>query len=355
MGEVFDLFVPGRLCLLGEHTDWMAPHSSLSNAQIPNGFCILVCTNEGIYTRTKKVRTEEISDEISGNVQCVHADYQHIGVLTFTTSINGSTCSNSVMLDQEQLQVLAKEKGSYLSYVYGTAASVLTHPRVKQLAEKGVGINIDNYLTTLMMKKGLSSSAAICVTVVRCFNLVYELDLSINDIIDYAFNGERLTHSLCGKMDFVVAIGKGLAVFEFNASTLEIHILDSCPSPLHFVIADLNSSKDTISILASLQKCFPTPTSLEEYRLHEYQQRNTKVALDCIQAIEEGNVEQIGKLMNIAQNNFDRATFDINPVDLISPRLHDCLSNMELQRISVGYRVQLSRSPTVLFTRFLFI
>jgi galactokinase len=94
------------------------------------------------------------------------------------------------------------------------------------MVNKGVGIDIDNYLTTLMMKKGLSryslthllthspnhllthslSSAAICVTVVRCFNLVYDLELSINEIIDYAFNGERLTHSLCGKMDFVVGI-----------------------------------------------------------------------------------------------------------------------------------------------------
>ncbi len=333
MSDFFEVFVPGRLCLLGEHTDWMAPHFSSSNSQIPNGFCILVCTNEGIYTRTKKVKREELSTEI----QCINADKQQLGMLTFNTSIKGNACNTSLLLVQEQLQILAKEKGSYLSYVYGTAASILTHPKVKRMVNEGFGIHIDNYLTTLMMKKGLSSSAAICVTIVRCFNLVYELDLSINEIIDYAFNGERLTHSLCGKMDFVVAIGKGLAVFEFNASTLEIHILQSCPSPLYFVIADLNSSKDTISILNSLQNCFPTPTSIEQYRLHEYHQRNTKVALDCIQAIEEGDVEQVGKLMNIAQTNFDRAVFEINPVDLTSPRLHDCLSNIELQRISVGY------------------
>ena len=126
-------------------------------------------------------------------------------------------------------------------------------------------------------------------------------------------------------------------MFEFNAQTLEVHILQAYPSPLYFVIADLNSSKDTISILSSLQQCFPTPTSQEQYRLHEYHQRNTQVALDCIRAIEEGDVVEVGKLMVKAQSNFDRAVFDINPVDLASPRLHECLSNTELQRLSVGY------------------
>ena len=34
----------------------------------------------------------------------------------------------------------------------------------------GHGININNYRTTLPVKKGLSSSAAICVLVARAFN-----------------------------------------------------------------------------------------------------------------------------------------------------------------------------------------
>lgn len=204
-GEMFEVFVPGRLCVIGEHTDWMAPHYSKENKQIANGFCILVCTNEGIFARTQQVTKERAAYAVD-SIQGATADNQHIGVLTFKTFIKGNACNASVVLDQGYLQLLAKEKGSYLSYVYGTAASVLTHPKVSSLVNKGVGIDIDNHLTTLMMKKGLSSSAAICVTVVRCFNLVYDLDLSINEIIDYAFNGERLTHSLCGKMDFVVGI-----------------------------------------------------------------------------------------------------------------------------------------------------
>lgn len=44
------------------------------------------------------------------------------------------------------------------------------------------GVTIDNYLTTLPLKKGLSSSAAVCVLVVRAFCLAYGLELSVPQV-----------------------------------------------------------------------------------------------------------------------------------------------------------------------------
>lgn len=44
------------------------------------------------------------------------------------------------------------------------------------------GVTVDNYLTTLPMKKGLSSSAAVCVLVVRALCLVYGLELSVPQV-----------------------------------------------------------------------------------------------------------------------------------------------------------------------------
>ena len=55
------------------------------------------------------------------------------------------------------------EKGSFFSYAAGVAYQILTNYRVQ-------GLEIDNYLTDLPVKKGLSSSAAICVLVARAFN-----------------------------------------------------------------------------------------------------------------------------------------------------------------------------------------
>lgn len=50
------------------------------------------------------------------------------------------------------------EAGGFWAYAAGTAHKVATEHEIG-------GIQLDNYLTTLPLKKGLSSSAAICVMV----------------------------------------------------------------------------------------------------------------------------------------------------------------------------------------------
>jgi hypothetical protein len=49
--------------------------------------------------------------------------------------------------------------------------------------------------TTLPLKKGLSSSAALCVLVARAFSRAYALRLTTRGEMQYAFEGERLTPS----------------------------------------------------------------------------------------------------------------------------------------------------------------
>jgi hypothetical protein len=42
------LFVPGRICLLGEHSDWAGGYRRI-NAEIEKGYAIICGTNQGIY------------------------------------------------------------------------------------------------------------------------------------------------------------------------------------------------------------------------------------------------------------------------------------------------------------------
>lgn len=42
--ESVELFVPGRLCVLGEHSDWMADYP-----EVGRGATLVCCTNEGIF------------------------------------------------------------------------------------------------------------------------------------------------------------------------------------------------------------------------------------------------------------------------------------------------------------------
>jgi galactokinase len=129
-----------------------------------------VCaTNHGLYARVKPVSEAELH-------------YTHFkGELESTRTWR---------LDVHELETLARE-GSFFSYVAGTAAVVVQHP--KYLARKidrnaqTHGLSICNYKTTLPMKKGLSSSAAVCVLVATAFDTVFELGFTQEELMEIAY------------------------------------------------------------------------------------------------------------------------------------------------------------------------
>ena len=49
-----EIFVPGRLCLLGEHSDWAATFRR-QNSSIEKGYAIIFPTNQGNYAKIKKI------------------------------------------------------------------------------------------------------------------------------------------------------------------------------------------------------------------------------------------------------------------------------------------------------------
>eukprot|EP00906_Rhabdomonas_costata_P010794 RCo015173 len=48
--DFIELFVPGRICLIGEHSDW-AGHYRRFNASVEKGYCIVAGTNQGLFAR----------------------------------------------------------------------------------------------------------------------------------------------------------------------------------------------------------------------------------------------------------------------------------------------------------------
>ena len=47
-----DLFVPGRICLFGEHSDWAGGYRRI-NAAIEPGLALITGTNQGLYASVK--------------------------------------------------------------------------------------------------------------------------------------------------------------------------------------------------------------------------------------------------------------------------------------------------------------
>lgn len=135
---------------------------------------------------------------------------------------------------------------------------MLTHYRVR-------GLIIDNYLTDLPIKKGLSSSAAICVLIARAFNRLYDLKVTIRDEMECAYFGEITTPSRCGRMDQGCAFGSRPILMTFDGERIDVTEV-KVKRDLYYVIVDLCAGKDTKEILSKLNQCYPFADRATEAR-----------------------------------------------------------------------------------------
>ncbi len=296
------LFVPGRICLFGEHSDWAGGHRR-TNSALERGFTLICGTDQGIYA--------EVSPHPSKLV------------LTSTTPEGKKEGPHEIPMDKDALLREARE-GGFFSYVAGVAYDVMTLYHVR-------GLRIDNYKTDLPIKKGLSSSAAICVLTARAFNRVYDLKMTTRGEMECAYRGEVLTPSRCGRMDQGCAFGNRPVLMTFDGDHLDVTELP-VKQDLFFVIVDLCAEKDTQEILGRLNRCYPfAETDLEKDVQTYLGPINKDVVQKAKQAIAEGNARDVGELMKEAQQLFDRHLGPACPSQLEAPVLHRVLSYDSLQ------------------------
>ena len=228
--------------MLGEHTDWAAEYMN-QNPSLCKGHTIVCATNEGLYARMHPYQPNILR-------------FDH-------TEEDGTTKSTELSYDREKLDEVAK-RGGFFSYIAGTTAVILESTMFKSSTEslsgkEFKGLFIENYLTTLPMQKGLSSSAAICVLIVMCFNDWFHLQLSQAQIMEFAYQGEMRTPSHCGRMDQCVVMGSNaIAIMEFCNQSCSLQKI-TCAKSVFFVVVDLRAHKDTVKILKDLNACFPFP------------------------------------------------------------------------------------------------
>ena len=297
-----ELFVPGRLCIMGEHSDWAGRYRNVNN-KIEKGYAIVTGIEEGIYAK---------------------ATLNKNFIVRNTFNDNHFECE----MDYEKLKKVAEE-GGYWSYAAGVAACIK-----EQYNIDGVEITIDK--VTIPEKKGLSSSAAICVLVARAFNQLYNLHLNVVGEMNLAYLGEITTPSRCGKLDQACAFGKKPILMIFDGDKTEIQNI-KVQKDLYFVFADLNSHKNTIKILGDLNRSYPFPSSDMDKMVHKALGDNNKeIVLQSIKCIENGDIEGLGKMMIKAQENFDINVSGACIEELASPVLHKVLNDPYIISLSYG-------------------
>lgn len=307
MSNQIELFVPGRLCLFGEHSDWAGMHRMV-NSEVPVGAAIVTGIEQGIYATAERADRFILSSDLE--------IYQ------------GHTLDCE--MDTEKLLAVARQ-GGFFSYVAGVASYINDNYTVG-------GMRLHVTQMTLPIKSGLSSSAAICVLVARAFNQLYHLRMNTKGEMQVAFRGEQRTPSRCGRLDQACAYGVRPVYMEFDGSEVESKGL-TVGSTLYFCIADLCGEKDTVKILADLNKCYPFAETDKERRVQEaLGEDNREIIEEARRLITEGDAAGLGQLMLRAQENFDAKVAPACPEELTSPILHSVINDEKIRQWVYGVK-----------------
>jgi len=101
MNNWTELFVPGRLCLFGEHSDWAGGHRR-QNSELEKGYALVCPTNHGTYARIRKIDDKKL--------------------------IMKSTLSDRIFevdMQRSLLDKVAKDSNNLFNYVAGVAYYIL--------------------------------------------------------------------------------------------------------------------------------------------------------------------------------------------------------------------------------------
>jgi UTP-glucose-1-phosphate uridylyltransferase/mevalonate kinase len=279
--------------MFGEHSDWAGGYRRI-NADIEKGYTLICGTDQGIYAEVEPHPTSLVLSSIT-----------HEGGMQAICEI---PMQPKALLDEAQ-------KGGFWSYIAGVAYQVLTHYHVR-------GLVIKNYRTDLPVKKGLSSSAAICVLAARAFNRIYDLKLTVRGEMELAYMGEITTPSRCGRMDQGCAFGNRPVLMTFDGDRLDTIELQ-VKSDLYFVLVDLQAQKDTMEILNRLNRCYPFAENPIERGVHELLgPLNKRIVHQAVEALHNADAPRLGELMSEAQEFFDKYAAPACPEELTAPVLH---------------------------------
>ena len=101
--DIKELFVPGRLCLFGEHSDWAGKYRTM-NADIVAGAAIVSGIEQGIYATVERD--------------------SHFSVISTAPEITDIWQDFSCRMDSHELKEVAKS-GSFFCYCAGVASYML--------------------------------------------------------------------------------------------------------------------------------------------------------------------------------------------------------------------------------------
>ena len=302
--ETIEVFSAGRLCLFGEHSDWASQYG------IHRGLCIVVGTDQGIRAQVK------ISDEF--RVESLVPDDKG--------RPSGRVRIMSCPWNEQLLMDAAQDQDEFFRYCAGVACEMKRRLKISS------GLEIKIVEMELPLKKGVSSSAAVCILVAKAFNEAYRLHLFPHELMEMSYLGERLTGSQCGRMDQACIYGHVPVLLVFEKSK-GVQIEPVFPKEdIYMFYVDLAGHKDTVRILGDLNAVYLKDKTLQG----SLGKQNEYIVRKAFQMIQSGQSEALGSLMFEAQELFDQTVVSHSQQELRAPLLHDVLAFDKIQEHVYG-------------------
>jgi UTP-glucose-1-phosphate uridylyltransferase len=137
-------------------------------------------------------------------------------------------------------------------------------------------------------------------------------------------------------MDQGCAFGNRPILMTYDGDRLDVEELQ-VPEDLYFVIVDLNAEKDTMEILARLNRCFPYAENEIEHGVQQLLGPiNKRIVHQAVEALQTADAARLGTLMVEAQEFFDRYATPACPEELTAPVLHQVLNYEALEPHILG-------------------
>lgn len=269
-----NLFVPGRICLFGEHSDHM----------VNNGEAITYTLNLGIYSNFKKSKKIIIKN------------------------------NNRIVFNHDCSLIDITKYDSHLQYILSAINEMISKYNVK-------GINLNIVKSTLPSKKSLSSSSAIILTIIKAFNILYNLNLTLKEEEELGVISERNIGSNCGLMDFISINEKGLVKLKFDYNN-NVKEKINLKKQFNFLLVELPDEKNTKNILNLLHE-----NKFNKNILNYYENEKNEIIQKAVDYLEKGLPENLGMLMNQVQNFYYENIYPLNDKEFNSSYIKNILED----------------------------
>ena len=272
------IFVPGRICLFGEHSDWAGGYRRI-NADIEKGYTLICGTDQGIYAEVEP----------------------HPTSLVLTSTTPDGERHGPYEIPMEPKALLEEAEQGRLLELYGGRG--LSGPDQLSGARPGHSQLQDGSADEegpVVQRGDLRADGARLQPRLRS-----QADRARRD--GTGLQGEITTPSRCGRMDQGCAFGNRPVLMTFDGDRLDTEELQ-VSKELYFVIVDLQAKKDTMEILNRLNRCYPDRRERDRARRAGTARPDQQAhrAPGDRSAAARATRERLGALMVEAQAFFDR-------------------------------------------------